>query len=158
MLLHMMWASVLRNGLCNSYSGIYLIIQLLTTISITILHTTMNKAARTYYYSYCWQQHPLLAFILQRMKLQRTQHFALVTRWRLCVEITRTAASYGAVRFHSGTLCCHKWPHILPQWTIHAIGLLVYIVLHQRSCLQEASCLGKLIRRPYRTISCPGQE
>ena len=66
MLLHMMWASVLRNGLCNSYSGIYLVLQLLTTISVTILHTTKNKAARTYCYSCCQQQHLLLAFILRR--------------------------------------------------------------------------------------------
>ena len=107
MLLHMMCASVLRNGLCNSYSGIFstpvfdnsiyyypsyynerscqdvLLLLLLVTTSVTSLHTTKNEAAKD-------------------------AAFALVTRWRLCVEITRTASSYGTVMFHSGTLYCHK--------------------------------------------------
>ena len=91
--LHVMWASVLRNGLCYSYSGVYLVLQLfdnniyyypsyynerscqdvlllllLVTTSVTSLHTTKNEAAKD-------------------------AAFALVTRWRLCVEITRTASS-----------------------------------------------------------------
>ena len=128
LLLHMMCANVLHNRLCNNNSGIYLFLQLLTTISVTILYTTKNRSCQDVFLLLLFQQHLLLAFILRRIKLQRTQHFALVTRWRLCVEITGTVSSYGAVRFHSGTLYCHKWPHTLPQWTIHAIGLLVYMV------------------------------
>ena len=52
-MLHMLWAKLLRDRLCNNYSGVYLVLQLLTTISIAILHTTLSEVARLYYYPCC---------------------------------------------------------------------------------------------------------
>ena len=83
-------------------------------------------------YSSYWQQHLLLSFIPQQTKLPgillllllvttsvtglhttkneaaKVAAFVWVTRWKLGVEITRTASSYGTVMFHNGTLYCHK--------------------------------------------------
>ena len=60
-----------------------LLLLLLVTTPVTSLHTTKKEAAMD-------------------------AALALVTRWRLCVEISRTVSRNGTVIFHSGTLYCHK--------------------------------------------------
>ena len=102
----------------NGQSCKDVLLLLLVTTPVTGLHTTKNEAAKV-------------------------AAFVLVTRWKLGVEITRTASSYGTVRFHNGTLYCHKWPHTLPQWTIQAIGLLVYML-----CIK-----GAVFKRPHVSAS-----
>ena len=121
---HVMYSSYWRQHLLLSFipqqtklPGILLLLLLVTT-SVTGLHTTKNEVAK------------VAAFIL-------------VTRWKLCVETTRTASSYGTVLIHIGTLSCHKWPHTLPQWTIQAIGLLVYMW-----CIK-----GAVFKRPHVSAS-----
>ena len=63
---------------------------LVTTVSVTSLHTTRNKAAQKV--AYAW-----------------------VIMWGPVVEIIWTVSSYEAVGSHSGFTYCHKCPHTQPQ-------------------------------------------
>ena len=148
---------LLRNGLCNSYSGTRYVLQLLATASITILHTTTDEAARNtttpavgnnicYWSSYykewsCEGRSICIGYQVETLCGNNTD----------CFKLWNSTDS-------------HRHP-ILPQVTTHPASVnhtgyrtIGVHVVHQRSCLQEASCLSKPIRRPYRTISCSGQE
>ena len=104
MLLHMMCESVLHNGLCNNYSGIYLLLQLLTTISVTILHTTKNRSCQD---------------VLLLLLLSTTSVTSLHTTKNKAAKDAAFCMGYQVETLCGNNMDCFKlWGSLISQWHI----------------------------------------